>query len=107
MSFSSIVEPAAHLLTLKIAEITHLGRIGFEAIGDDRLGPSVILQCLLEEVTGRLFIQIFGDIALENLTFVIDCSPKVWVSPLILTNTSSICQRQFLKPRIRLIRSLS
>jgi hypothetical protein len=73
----SIVEPAAHLPAIEIAQFTHGCRVGFQTIGDDRIGFAVALQRLLQEAQSRSFVSFPGDVALEYLTFVVDSAPQV------------------------------
>ena len=50
-----VVEPAAHHMPVKITQIAHRGRVGFEPVGDDGLSPVVPLQgFLLEPECGSL-----------------------------------------------------
>jgi len=54
--FGSIIQPPAHLTAIPITQVTHCSRIGFQAIGNERLGLSMTFQRLLQECQGRSFI---------------------------------------------------
>lgn len=60
-----------------VTQFAHRGRIGFRAVGDDRLGLAVALQRFAHEPQSRRFIAGFGNIAFQHLAFVIHCAPQV------------------------------
>ena len=106
-----IIQPAAHLPAVQISQIPHRRWIGFQAIGNDRLGLSMTFQRLLQECQGRSFIPLSGDVALEDLALMINRPPQVMplavdvgYAALRVTNTSSRCHFHCRKPFIRLTR---
>lgn len=60
-----------------VTQFAHRGRIGFRAVGDDRLGLAVALQRFAHEPQSCRFIAGFGDVAFQHLTLVIHCAPQV------------------------------
>lgn len=74
-------------------ELAHCSPVGAKPVSDDLFGPAVAFQRLQKD-QGGCFVAHFRDEALEYLALVIDRAPQVVGSPLILTNTSSGCQRQ-------------
>ena len=75
--FDPVVEPAAHLPTIKISQLSHRDGIGSQAVGDDLVRPTVALQRLLHERQSRSFVALLCDEALQDLAFVIDRAPQV------------------------------
>ena len=106
--FCSIILPSPHLAAIEIAQCAHCCRIGSKPVGDDRCGPTMPLQSLLQKRQCCRFISLFGDIGLQNLALVVHSAPQVMTlainvgfAALRVTNTSSTCQRQWRNPRIR------
>ncbi len=60
-----------------VTQFAHRGRIGFRAVGDDRLGLAVALQRFAQEPQSCRFIAGFGDVAFQHLTLVIYSAPEV------------------------------
>jgi hypothetical protein len=60
-----------------VTQFAHRGRIGFRAVGDDRLGLAVALQRFAHEPQSCRFIAGFGDVAFQHLTLVIYSAPEV------------------------------
>ncbi|GHA99472.1 hypothetical protein GCM10009069_22820 [Algimonas arctica] len=63
------------VLTFLIADIAHGSAVGSELVCDDYSGSSVPFHRLLPEPMRRQFIAFLGDIALQDLPFVIDGPP--------------------------------
>jgi hypothetical protein len=82
--FSPIVHPTAHRTTIDIAEFAHGSVVGSHTIGDDCLGSTMALQGLLQKRQSSSFIPLSRHVALENLTFVVDCAPQVMLLPVDL-----------------------
>ena len=79
-------------------------RVGAQPVGGDRFGRAVTLECLLYEGQRCLLVARPADKALQDLTFLIDRTLQVTISPFSFTYTSSRCQRQWRNPRMRLTR---
>ena len=75
--FGPVVGVPTDLAAGLIPELAHRGRIGFQAVGDDRLCPAMTFQSLAHEPQSGGFIAGFGDIALKHLTLVIHGAPEV------------------------------
>ena len=109
--FSPVVQPATHFAAVAVAQLSHRCRVGSQPICDDRLGATVPLQCLLQEPQCRGFVPFLSDVALQDITLVIDRTPQIMhlavdlhVELAALAFGSSRCRRYCRKPRIRLIR---
>ena len=72
-----IVEPPPHFSSLEIAEFTHCCGVRIEAIGEDLLGLAVSLEPLFQQAQSRSFVSFLCHIALENLAFMINDTPKI------------------------------
>ncbi len=99
--FSPIVHPATDLLLRAIAQFVHSCAVSAEPIRGDGLDATMPFQCLLDEGKGSLLVACLGDVALEDLAFLVDRTPEVMLlsvdvgyAALRVTNTSSRCQRQ-------------
>lgn len=62
-----VVHPATHLAAITVAEFAHRGGVLSESVSNDRLGPTVTLQSLLQKGQSRCFIALFGNVAFQDL----------------------------------------
>jgi len=72
-----IVEMPAHFAPINIAQFLHCSGVRSEAVGDDAFCFSVTFQSFLHEAQSRRFIPFLGDVAFEDLTFLINSPPEV------------------------------
>lgn len=72
-----IVEPPPHLTPVFDAKILHRCGVGLEPVGDDCGGTAVPLQRLLREPQSRGLVALLGDIAFQDLTYMIDGASQV------------------------------
>ena len=72
-----VVQPAAHLAAIQVAEFAHGSRVGTQAISDDRLHPPMPLQSLLQEPQCRRFVPFLGDVGFQDFTLMVDGSPEI------------------------------
>lgn len=75
--FNPVVDPAADLLLVGIAELAHRGTIGFEAIGNDGRRRAVALERLPHERQRGRLVAGPGDVALKDFALVIDRAPEL------------------------------
>jgi len=73
---------SSHFLAVEITQVPHRGGVGSKTIGDDLPGLTVALQGLLQEAQSRRFIARFGDVALQDLAFVVYRAPEVVHLPI-------------------------
>lgn len=98
--FDPAIFPPPYYSAISDAKLFERGWIGFETIGHDLDRASMTFQGFLEETQSCLFVQLFRDIAFQDLAFVIDGTPQVMgltidvrYAALRVTKTSSACQR--------------
>lgn len=106
-----VVGPASDLLLAGVAQLFHRRPVRAKAIGDDLLRRSVTLRRLVHEAQCGVFIAGFGDVAFEDIAFLIDrllqiyhLAVEVGFAALRVTYISSRRQRQWRKPRMREMR---
>ncbi len=75
--FSSVIEPTAGLLSLSVPDLFHCGPVGSKSVGHGRARPAEAIYRSVQEHQSRLAVPLFGDEAVENLTFVIDGAPEI------------------------------
>ena len=70
-----IIEPPPNFATVKIAKLSHGGRVGSKTIRNDLLSPPVAFESLLQKPQCRRFVPFLRNIAFQHLAFMIDCTP--------------------------------
>ena len=75
--FRPVVLPPPHLLAVEIAQLSHRGRVGSKPVCDDRLGAAVAFERLLHKGESCGFVSCFGDVALKDLTLMVDRAPQI------------------------------
>lgn len=75
-----IVLPAAAFLSVADAEFIARSAIGADAIRHQFLGTTVVFRRFLEEFQLALLVARLRHEALEQLSLVVDCSPKASMS---------------------------
>ena len=73
--FGSIIEMAAGLLPVVIADFTHGGGVRKQPVSDDLLRASRALHLLLQEGENGLFIASAGGIELKDFDLLVDGAP--------------------------------
>ncbi len=72
-----VVQPTAHFAAVQIAEFPHSCWIGFQAIGDVSFRFPVPLQRIFQNPQSRSFFPFLGNVAFQDLAFVINRTPEV------------------------------
>lgn len=67
----------AHFPALQITLFTHRRGARSQPVSDDDCGRAVTLHGLLDEPQSRAFVALPGDVAFEDLAFVIDRMPEL------------------------------
>ena len=75
--FSPIVEAAADLLAIGVADLAHRRRIGPKPIRNDRTRWAIFLHNALEELERRGLVPLRRDHSLQHLAFMINSAPKI------------------------------
>jgi hypothetical protein len=76
-AFDPVVSPASDLLIVGIAEVFHRRAVRSKPISGDCLRRPMPLQRLLHEAQRCVLIAGFGDVAFEDLPFVIHGPPQI------------------------------
>ena len=85
----SVVQPAAHLAAVQIAQLPHRCRVGSQSVRNDCLRTSMAPQGLLQKGQSRCFVALFGNVAFQDLAFVIDRSPQIMAFTIDLHKQAS------------------
>src|SRR5271166_2398990 len=73
----AIVEPAADLLAIGVADLSHRRRVSAKPVGHDLPRSAVFLHDPLEKLHRRRLVSLCSDHCLQDLAFMIDGAPEI------------------------------
>src|SRR5208282_6132894 len=73
----AIVEPAADLLAIGVADLSHRRRVSAKPVGDDPPRSAVLLHDALKKLQRRRLVSLCSDDRFQNLALMIDGAPEI------------------------------
>ena len=73
----AIVEPAADLLAIGVADLSHRRRVSTKSVGDDLPRSAVLLHDALEKLHRRRLVSLRSDDRFQDLAFMVDSAPEI------------------------------
>ena len=72
----AIVEPAADLLAIGVADLSHRRRVSAKPVGHDLPRSAVFLHDALEKLHRRRLVSLRSDDRFQDLAFMVDSAPE-------------------------------